>query len=309
MRCATSSSHPRAGDGRHGEVLAEVELLGRPGQLGQHLGGRRQVDLVHHHHRVGWHPRRHEAVPGPDGGGGVHDQAHHVHVADGPGGRAVQALAQQRARLVDAGRVDEHDLRVGAVEHAPHLGPRRLGLVRHDADLAAEDGVEQRRLAHVGSPHERDEAGPHDETPRRSEASASSPGWRRSRSRPGALDLGGGGDAHPTDAAALHPLGREVEPLAAGHLALDRHVAEQVEHQPPDRVPVALGQGGVHQLVDLVDGHGRVDPQSPSASRSTMASSRSYSSWISPTSSSIRSSSVTSPAVPPYSSTTMARWT
>ncbi len=37
-------------------------------------------------------------------------------------------------------------------------------------------------------------------------------------------------------------------------------------------------------------------------------SSTSYSSSISPTNSSIRSSSVTSPAVPPYSSTTIAWW-
>ena len=38
-------------------------------------------------------------------------------------------------------------------------------------------------------------------------------------------------------------------------------------------------------------------------------SSSSYSSWISPTISSSRSSIVTRPAVPPYSSSTMARWT
>src|SRR5699024_4314451 len=37
-------------------------------------------------------------------------------------------------------------------------------------------------------------------------------------------------------------------------------------------------------------------------------STSSYSSEMSPTSSSMRSSSVTSPAVPPYSSTTMAAW-
>ena len=48
---------------------------------------------------------------------------------------------------------------------------------------------------------------------------------------------------------------------------------------------------------------------SPSRSRrDAWPSSTSYSSWMSPISSSTRSSSVTIPAVPPYSSTTMARW-
>ena len=46
----------------------------------------------------------------------------------------------------------------------------------------------------------------------------------------------------------------------------------------------------------------------PLGSRSTTGSSTSYSSVISPTISSSRSSIVTSPAVPPYSSTTIAMW-
>ena len=46
----------------------------------------------------------------------------------------------------------------------------------------------------------------------------------------------------------------------------------------------------------------------PSASCSTPGASRSYSSAISPTISSRMSSIVTRPAVPPYSSTTIAKW-
>ena len=46
----------------------------------------------------------------------------------------------------------------------------------------------------------------------------------------------------------------------------------------------------------------------PVARRSTASGSTSYSSVISPTISSSRSSMVTSPAVPPYSSTTIAKW-
>src|SRR4051812_15519840 len=67
-------------------------------------------------------------------------------------------------------------------------------------------------------------------------------------------------DAHPADAAAGHPLGPQDQALALDLLALGRHVAEQVEHQPADGVPVALGQLAVEQVVDLVDRHGPVDP-------------------------------------------------
>ena len=48
---------------------------------------------------------------------------------------------------------------------------------------------------------------------------------------------------------------------------------------------------------------------SSSESRTTIGSSTSYSSWISPTISSRRSSIETRPAVPPYSSRTIAMWT
>ena len=48
---------------------------------------------------------------------------------------------------------------------------------------------------------------------------------------------------------------------------------------------------------------------SSSESRTIIGSSSSYSSWISPTISSSRSSIVTRPAVPPYSSSTIAMWT
>ena len=62
------------------------------------------------------------------------------------------------------------------------------------------------------------------------------------------------------DAPSLHLLGPQPVAVALDGLALDRHVAEQVEDEAADGVPVALGQLGVEQLVDLVDRHARVHP-------------------------------------------------
>ena len=69
----------------------------------------------------------------------------------------VRALAEQRARLVHAGRVEEDDLGVGGGAHSPDLRARRLRPVGDDRDLAADDLVQQRRLADVRSPDERHE--------------------------------------------------------------------------------------------------------------------------------------------------------
>ena len=109
-------------------------------------------------------------------------------------GGGVEPLAEQRAGLVDAGRVDEHDLGVGPGEHAHDAGAGGLRLVRDDGHLRAEDLVEQRGLAHVGPAHERHEAGAHQRPPARSAGTGSKASHAV--------------DAHPPDAAALHPLRR-----------------------------------------------------------------------------------------------------
>ena len=44
--------------------------------------------------------------------------------------------------------------------------PRGLGLVGHDGELVADDAIEQRGLARVGTPEERDDAALHGVTPR-----------------------------------------------------------------------------------------------------------------------------------------------
>ena len=86
-------------------------------------------------------------------------------------------------------------------------------------------------------------------------------------------------------------------------------VLERAEHEPADGVPVLVGQLEVEQLVELVDRRAAVDEVvAVGQPLRRSASSTSYSSTISPTSSSRQSSSVISPAMPPYSSATMARW-
>ena len=137
--------------------------------------------------------------------------------------------------------------------------------------------------------------------------------WPAGRRRPDATVVGVGGfaagDAHRHDAAALHPLGPQLEALEPHDLALLGHVAEEVQDQPADGVPLRVGQLGAELLADVVDrrapGHAH---RTVGAAARPPAVSTSYSSAISPTISSSRSSRVTSPDVPPYSSITIAMW-
>ena len=62
----------------------------------------------------------------------------------------------ERARVVDAGRVDEDDLRLGQRPDADDAVPRRLRLRRDDRDLRADERVQQRRLADVRPADDRD---------------------------------------------------------------------------------------------------------------------------------------------------------
>ena len=69
-----------------------------------------------------------------------------------------QALVERRIRLVNARRIDEHDLRFGRRDHALNGGAGGLRLVRHDRDLLPHQRVQQRRFAGVGPADDRDES-------------------------------------------------------------------------------------------------------------------------------------------------------
>ena len=117
------------------------------------------------------------------------------------------------------------------------------GLSETIADLLAEDGVQQGRLPDVGSADEGGEAGLHSRSTSVSIETGSS---LLMRTRP---------MRRPCTRSA-----RRRWPSYSHRLALGRHVAEQVEDEPADGVPVALGELGVEELVELVDGHAGVHP-------------------------------------------------
>src|SRR5690606_10930834 len=67
----------------------------------------------------------------------------------------------QRPGLVQAGRVDEHDLRVRTVHDAADRVPRGLGTRRRDGDLLPDQGVGQGGLARVRPADQRGEPAAH----------------------------------------------------------------------------------------------------------------------------------------------------
>ena len=100
-----------------------------------------------------------EAVARPDALVGRHAEADDIDLGERRPHDVVEALAEQRARAVQTGGVDEDELRVVAGEDAAHRVPRGLRLVAGDDDLAADQGVGQRRLAGVRTSDEAAEAG------------------------------------------------------------------------------------------------------------------------------------------------------
>ncbi len=86
-------------------------------------------------------------------------QADDVDVGIGVFDDFVEALAEQSARAVQAGRVDEDDLCILAVDQAADGVAGGLGLVSRDGDLLPHQGVGQGGLAGVGAADEGHEAG------------------------------------------------------------------------------------------------------------------------------------------------------
>jgi len=91
-------------------------------------------------------------------------------------------------------------------------------------------------------------------------------------------------------------------------LALVGDAAEEIEDPASDGIEGLVGQAEPRGGIELFDGELAGDAVVVASSFWMRRSSSSNSSRISPTSSSSRSSRATRPAVPPYSSTTMARW-
>ena len=106
---------------RDREVRRAVKLVGGPGELGDDLLGRCDVGLVHDDDRVSRHLFGHESITRTDRSGGVDHHAHHVDTVGGIGCGCVETLPEQRAGLMDTGRVDEDHLHIGSVQHTADL--------------------------------------------------------------------------------------------------------------------------------------------------------------------------------------------
>ena len=99
-----------------------------------------------------------EPVAGADRVSGRDAEPDHVHLGQGGADQAVQALAEQRPRPVQAGRVHEDQLGVRAVHDAADHPPGGLRPVAGDRHLGADQRVRQSRLADVRTAGEAGEA-------------------------------------------------------------------------------------------------------------------------------------------------------
>ena len=90
---------------------------------------------------------------------GLDHEQHDVDVRQHRHDGLVQRLVERRRVLgLVAGRVDEHELRRALAAHAGDAVARGLRLVGRDADLLADQRVQQRGLAHVRAPDDGHEA-------------------------------------------------------------------------------------------------------------------------------------------------------
>ena len=116
-------------------------------------------------------------------------------------------------------------------------------------------------------------------------------------------------DADLVDAPALGLEDLDVEAVEREALADRRHAADARQHVAADGLELAVLDLDAEPLDHLARSPTfALNTNVSSASRTIGSASLSYSSRISPTSSSTTSSTVTRPAVPPYSSTTIASW-
>ena len=98
-----------------------------------------------------------EAVAGADALLAVDDEQGGVGVGQLALDAALHALGERVARALHAGQVDEHELVPRAGGDAADRPARRLRLVGDDRHLLADEAVDERRLADVRPPGERDE--------------------------------------------------------------------------------------------------------------------------------------------------------
>ena len=153
---------PQRRDGHdEGETMQALQSLQRGQQPGLVVHA---VDHVHHQA-----DRRRQALEtiqhllvfvGP--AVGIDHEQHHVDVFQRRKRRVIHHPVERAfAVTVDARRVHEYQLSARVVHHALNLVTRGLRLVADDADLAAHQRIDQRRLAHIGATHHGDHGAKH----------------------------------------------------------------------------------------------------------------------------------------------------
>ncbi len=74
-----------------------------------------------------------------------------VDVGEGVTYFVVEPLSEQGSRLVQSGRIDEHELTIGSMHDSPHHVPSGLRSTRSDRDFLTGERVDKRRLSRVGA--------------------------------------------------------------------------------------------------------------------------------------------------------------
>src|SRR5439155_25664923 len=123
--------------GDHGQLLDRDQFPGEVAAL-------HKVALGHHGHHAGLQPAQlagDEPVATTDLLVGGDAQADHVDLAPGVPYQVVEPLPEQRTGTVQAGRVDEHELGVGPVQHPADHVPGGLRPGRGDRDLLPDQRV------------------------------------------------------------------------------------------------------------------------------------------------------------------------
>ncbi len=179
------------------------------------------------------------------------------------GDDVVQPLAEQGARAVDAGSVDDDELPGCRVHDPADRAPGGLRLRRRDRHLLADERVRERRLAHVRAADERHEPGAVSRSPWRHSTPIVSPApvrpaerLLRVDQRLIALDDEGAQQLAPT----LDALGAQDQPGHDGARAGLGQPADRLGEQAARRVDVVVVELDAEQVAELVLRQARARP-------------------------------------------------
>ena len=156
--------HIGAVNRRHGNELDERIGAAVLIEYRQQLRLRHQVDLVESqdHRRLDLvQDAEQMPIARPRLGRRIDDKRHDVDLAHRLERGMHHPDIHAMRRFVYAGRVHEDHLGIRIVLHAHHTRTRRLRLVGHDRQLLADDEIEERGLAGIGTAEERDEPALH----------------------------------------------------------------------------------------------------------------------------------------------------